>query len=543
MSRRRSNRIGRNDPCHCGSGKKYKHCHGNRASATVRRNPLPPEVGRIIEQQIEQHKAMELQRLKQQGLGKPIIGTQFQGYQFVAVGNKIPYGKWKTFFDFLGDYIRNTLGPGWGNAEIAKPLEQRHPILQWYDAVCHYQQKTIIEPGKVHSAPMTGATAAYFGLAYNLYLVAHNVELQSRLIQRLKNPDQFRGAYYEIFVAALFILAGFELSFEDEANPNSTHCEFTAKSKVTDKSYSVEAKSRAPNKEHLDVGNQLYAALCKDANHTRIVLIDVNVPKERADTKEKWFAELTPAIKNREGTLKIKGEPAPPAFVIITNHPYNYDLEGAGTGRAALAEGFKTSDFGASAQFSSLIDAFRAKQKHGDLFRLIDAFKNYHIPSTFDGQIPEFAFGEAERRWIIGEQYTLSDDEPEVVGTLTSAVVSEEEKIANLLFSLQDGRSALVPAPLNDAELAAYRQHPETFFGVHHRVGKEISDPFGWFEFFYENYKNTPRERLLEFLKSAHDFEHLSTLPDEELRLVFCERHVGAIMKSSKSKESKTSMA
>jgi uncharacterized protein YecA (UPF0149 family) len=20
---------GRNDPCHCGSGKKYKHCHGS----------------------------------------------------------------------------------------------------------------------------------------------------------------------------------------------------------------------------------------------------------------------------------------------------------------------------------------------------------------------------------------------------------------------------------------------------------------------------------------------------------------------------------
>jgi uncharacterized protein YecA (UPF0149 family) len=22
-------RIGRNDPCHCGSGKKFKHCHGS----------------------------------------------------------------------------------------------------------------------------------------------------------------------------------------------------------------------------------------------------------------------------------------------------------------------------------------------------------------------------------------------------------------------------------------------------------------------------------------------------------------------------------
>ncbi|MDD7425160.1 MAG: SEC-C metal-binding domain-containing protein, partial [[Actinobacillus] rossii] len=25
-------KIGRNEPCPCGSGKKYKHCHGNRAS-------------------------------------------------------------------------------------------------------------------------------------------------------------------------------------------------------------------------------------------------------------------------------------------------------------------------------------------------------------------------------------------------------------------------------------------------------------------------------------------------------------------------------
>ena len=26
--RRKSNKVGRNDPCPCGSGKKYKHCHG-----------------------------------------------------------------------------------------------------------------------------------------------------------------------------------------------------------------------------------------------------------------------------------------------------------------------------------------------------------------------------------------------------------------------------------------------------------------------------------------------------------------------------------
>lgn len=31
-------KIGRNDPCHCGSGRKYKHCHmGQEASGSPRR--------------------------------------------------------------------------------------------------------------------------------------------------------------------------------------------------------------------------------------------------------------------------------------------------------------------------------------------------------------------------------------------------------------------------------------------------------------------------------------------------------------------------
>lgn len=534
MNRPRNSRIKRNDPCPCGSGKKYKRCHGALPPVAIRHDAVPPEVQRMI----EQHKAKEMQREKQQGLGKPVIGTEFKGYQFVAVGNKLHYGRWKTFFDFLGGYIKDTLGSDWGNAEIAKPLEDRHPILQWYDAVCHYQQKTIVEPGKVHSAPMSGATAAYFGLAYNLYLLAHNVELQNRLVQRLKNPDQFHGAYYEAFVAGCFILAGFELSLEDETNPNSTHCEFTAKSKVTGKSYSVEAKSRAPNKAHLDVGNQLYNALCKDANHSRIVLIDVNVPEEQADTEEKWLGELVPAIKSREATLKINGEAAPPAYVIITNHPYHYDLEGTGSGRAAIAEGFKIPDFGASAEFGSLIDAFKAMRKHVDVFGLIDAFRNYHIPSTFDGEIPEFAFGEAERRWVIGEQYDLSEHEQGATGILTTATVSERDKVAHLIFQLQDGRNILTKVPLSDGELAAYRQHPETFFGVHLQVSKETKDPLALFEFFYDAYKNTPRERMLEFLKSAHDFDELSKLPDDELLLVFCDRHVGALMMRSETADS-----
>ena len=119
-----------------------------------------------------------------QGLGKPIIGMQFKGHQFVGVGNKVHYGKWKTFFEFLDDYIRKALGPEWGNAELKKPQEQRHPILQWYYVMTLYRNSVVTEPGKIHTAPMTGATAAYYSLAYNLYLLEHNVELQGRLLTR-----------------------------------------------------------------------------------------------------------------------------------------------------------------------------------------------------------------------------------------------------------------------------------------------------------------------------------------------------------------------
>jgi len=34
--------------------------------------------------------------------------------------------------DFLSDYVKQTLGGDWGNAEIAKPLSERHPVMQWY---------------------------------------------------------------------------------------------------------------------------------------------------------------------------------------------------------------------------------------------------------------------------------------------------------------------------------------------------------------------------------------------------------------------------
>jgi len=124
-------------------------------------------------------------------------------------------------------YIKIVLGEAWGTSELRKAEAERHPILRWYSLVCKYQRDHVSPmAGTIRTAPMTGAVEAYLGLAYNLYLLAHNVELQDRMIKRLKDRPNFLGAYYETYVAAAFIKAGFDLALEDESDPSHSHCEF-----------------------------------------------------------------------------------------------------------------------------------------------------------------------------------------------------------------------------------------------------------------------------------------------------------------------------
>ena len=105
-----------------------------------------------------------------------------------------------------------------------KDWEERHPILRWYHDFCLWQQKGENRPDGTFSGISTGIVYCYLGLAYGLYLLSHNVELQSRLIKRLKDARNFQGAYYEIIVASCLIRAGFELALEDETDESEKHC-------------------------------------------------------------------------------------------------------------------------------------------------------------------------------------------------------------------------------------------------------------------------------------------------------------------------------
>jgi hypothetical protein len=382
--------------------------------------------------------------------------------------------------------------------------------------------------GQIQDMPINGLLAAYYGLAYNLYLLQHNVELQSYLIRRLKQSEKFYAAYYETYVAAWFILAGFQLSLEDEQDSTRTHPEFVATR--NGQSYSVEAKTRQPNKKHYDIGNQLYNGLCIEATNPRVIFIDMNVGND-VDIEVFQKKALT-AIRGRESSITIQREPAPSAHIFVTNQPYHLSLNETRLPRICLPIGFKIPDFGYGAQFSSYTEAYKSRIKYKALYDVLNSMATYRIPSTFDGEIPEFAFGDAKRRFIIGERLKVGN---EIFLTLQSGIVIESEKKACLVVNDDNRNNYIMMVELSDAELVAYRSHPETFFGRVLPVSKNTNDPIDLYEFFINSHKETTREKLLEFMNNAPDIEDLKKLPDDELLFVYAERLTHHAMRDRKS--------
>nr|MBI3614856.1 SEC-C domain-containing protein [Nitrospirota bacterium] len=530
-------KIGRNDPCFCGSGRKFKHCHGGVQHTLPALLALDRVEKEIIEQgrrYFEKHKVQELQRQKQQGLGRPIISIEYKGYRFLAVGSRLHYGKWKTFFDFLAYYIKHALGSEWGNAEIAKPLAERHPLMQWYDKVCHLQAAHTKEPGALFSTPMTGAVSAYNRLAYNLYLIAHNgKDIQTRLITRLKNKDNFQGAFFETQVAAWLIRAGFELEFEDESDRTSKHCEFTATYTATDEKYSVEAKSReieSSNSSRAKVGRKLYEALEKKANHKRLIFLDLNKPLHTEEAAEIAVDRAERIIRQSE-ELKIDGEPAPAAYVCITNMNDQYALDTSTLATMISLRGFKIHDFMGD-EFPSLREAARARERHWPMFQLFKSMEEHReIPQTFGGELPSEVFvPNAPPRLQVGQFYAVpGPDGVEVNAKLMQATVAND-KAHCILHDPATNKSWLGTFDMTPDELADYAKHPDTYFGVYQRQTRRVETAMEMFDFFIAGYRDTPKEQLMKLLQNYADQESLHAMSQKDLAELLAENYtIGAI--------------
>ncbi|HYD81537.1 MAG TPA: SEC-C domain-containing protein [Paucimonas sp.] len=520
-------KIGRNDPCPCGSRKKFKHCHG----APKNSGDLNDAYVRLS---LQKHMAQEVQRQRQQGNGKPIISVEFSGMRFVAVRNRLIYGKWATFHDFLFEYIKLTMGEAWWKGELAKPLEEQHPILQWGYLLHLLQKKNAFEVGKVQHSAATGAAAAYLSLAYDLYCMDHNAELQEKLVNRIKHTDQFYGAKYEAHIAGALIRAGFTIEFEDEADRQSTHCEFTATYVKTGAKFSVEVKQQA-SQQRFRVGRQFIGALAKAAKHQRIVFVDLNRRDSPTDEEiPNFLLHARKVLRRFEGGAH-NGQSLPSAYLVITNFPWHHHLEDQDFRCSVLAEGFQIPDFKGDTRFNTLREAIISREKHTEMFALMDSLRDHHeVPATFDGANPELAFNQSVSPLIVGQRYQVRDETGHpCVGTLISAQVMESESRAACVMKCDDGQQRIVMWPLSETEMKAWRLHPDTFFGVVTDRHTTVSDPLGLYDFFLKGCAGASIEQLLAAMAGAPDFEQLRQLSRDELASIHAERMVYGAMRQN----------
>jgi hypothetical protein len=160
-------KIGRNAPCPCGSGKKYKRCCGDptKPKALPWSNPSNDKVVQERAQNMGRaHKAVEKVRQQQQGYGHPIVSTEHSGYRLVAVGSTVHWHKnWRVFPDFLLYFLKKTLGSEWGIRE--QENKSPHPIFRWLAKFNEYTAKYNRLEGQVMSGPLVGFMSCTFHLA------------------------------------------------------------------------------------------------------------------------------------------------------------------------------------------------------------------------------------------------------------------------------------------------------------------------------------------------------------------------------------------
>lgn len=282
--------------------------------------------------------AQEEERKRKYGDVKPVLSIEFQGHRFVAVGGTLLYDKnWKTFPDFLFAYIKHALGSGWGQNELAKPLMQRHEIMRWFAHLGDVQKGQEPNADGLCSMARDGICSAYLLLAYDLYILRNHGGLQKEVLRRLRLADQFRGARYELFVAATFIRAGFDIDYEDESDTSRKHPEFNAKHKTTSFGFAVEAKAKhrpaSPDSASDDgterlrprVGGLLRNAAKKKGYDPLVVFVELGLPPEDATKPPSWIAEVQQEL---EAVIQDNSERSPFDLIVFTNVPNLYGAPG-----------------------------------------------------------------------------------------------------------------------------------------------------------------------------------------------------------------------
>ena len=241
-----------------------------------------------------------------------------------------------TFIHAIHDSALEFFGIAYMEIEQAKPFEQRHPAIQWMQSYVDLSQRLEQERNTDPRAAQIGGGAAWFRFAYDLFTIRDNAKLQDVLRKRLLTGKDFQGARHELWAAALCVVAGFDLTFEDETDNTRGHPEFIATDRFSPAKIAVEAKSRHRRGvkgfeggvdrnpgESVDVRGLVLDAYSKSKDLPLYVFVDVNLPPVAdEETWNQWLGEIDTTMSD----LQAEGyaDPCPANIVFFHNDPSHY---------------------------------------------------------------------------------------------------------------------------------------------------------------------------------------------------------------------------
>jgi len=313
-------RINKKSPCPCGSGKPYEKCHRRKVLAVNKVKEIFRRRDENRQRFVEQFGHIRVPQLLEMPDGAvTAIGGSL--YKQTRPGDY-------TFLHAVHDHALLFFGETYLEEQEKKPLHSRHPALQWmYEYVEQTQRSEVSQ---------TGAGAAWYRFAYDLYTIRDNANLKEIMKERLLNEDRFQGARHELWTAALFIAANFEIGFETEVDSSRKHPEFIAIDRESAAKIAVEAKSRhrrgvkgfsgglqKPPGDKVDVRGLVVDAYQKESDLPLYVVIDVNLPPQtQKGDLERWLLELD----NTMNDLAAEGyaDPCPANAIFFRNDPSHY---------------------------------------------------------------------------------------------------------------------------------------------------------------------------------------------------------------------------
>jgi hypothetical protein len=536
-------KIGRNQPCPCGSGKKYKKCHGRFAE------PAPPGLAAAGTAFRRAHEAREILRSRAEGHGRPVISMDHEGYRFVAVGKRLYYGKnWRFFTDFLLHHMKDVLGRGWGQRMLKAGTS--HPIFVWLKKLNDLRDQGSAETGIVQGNG-EAFVAAVFRFAYALYLIAHHDAVPAALVRRLRQPREFRAAALETIVVAAFALAGFKIEMGEIRKGNTPEGEFKATSATTGRFFNIEAKRKNGwtnavdlksdafrNELKLWIQRKLYLAARKNLENP-IYWLELSISELTAQSEvEELLTVVREGLREAESSIRIGGEVPAPGYVFVTSHAYLTE-DGAKDSTFFILEGFHI-PMPKKGDEIEIEEAMVQRDRDRDIAWVLECLQKVQmVPHGFDGMPDELVRPDKATvdRLQVGQPLQIELSGPTSFTGLVMDVVSHGAEATAIVRNEATAKQHVVTVPLTEEEQKAAEALGDVVFGSPNPTRKvPENDPLVFYDWLLEVYAPTPRAKLLELLAPHLQFERYKDLPTEELRTRLCREWAKSIIGEHEAK-------